>query len=62
MAPKKHVAPKWDAEAVLKPVKKLRSSMGAQAAKKRTLADVGMSEGVTKEVMAMDEPQGVRAD
>ena len=42
-----------EVEAALKPVKKLRSSLGTTAAAKQTLADVGMS-GVTKEVVSMD--------
>ena len=46
-------APKWDPQVVLKPVKKLRQSMGATAAKKKTLEEIGMS-GVTKEVVAME--------
>ena len=52
MSPKRP-GPKHDVEAVLKPVKKLRASMGATAATKKTLADIGMS-GVTKEVVSMD--------
>ena len=46
-------APKWAPEVCLKPVKKLRASMGASSAAKRTLDDIGMT-GVTKEVVAMD--------
>ena len=57
MAPKQKQAPAPSAEEiekVLKPLKKLRTSMGSKAAEKRTLAEVGMQEGVTKEVVAMD--------
>ena len=58
MAPKaaakgKQKAPQWDVAKVMAPVKKLKTTMGANAATKRTLADVGMS-GVTKEVVSME--------
>jgi len=56
----KRPLPKWDIEQVLKPVKKLRATMGATAKEKRSLDDIGMS-GVTKEVVAM-ERHGVRAE
>lgn len=58
MAPKRASAglaphPTWSVETVLKPIKKLKTSMGSASSAKKTLADIGM-EGVTKEVVSME--------